>query len=275
QPQHFGKRGEEHGADDDPAQAAHAAEEDDDQEIDGERDGHLFGAHHREVVDVERADAAGERGGDREGEQPVLERVDGGGAGQRLVVAHGVERAAEAERRQAVVEHHDAEERAERQPVVSRQRGDGQRAELRLGNTGDAQRPARDLYPVVGDDGGDKGQPESADGEGVLGQAEEWHADQRGHQRGGDGRGRDVRHERPALRGGEDPGGGSADTGESRGRQRQAADVADHEVVGERERGEERGEDQDVQDIALLARYHGRDDPRRRRDDEAEREPAG
>jgi hypothetical protein len=47
--------------------------------------------------------------------------------------------------------------------------------------------------------------------------------------------------------------------------EREAADVAHHEIVGERERGEERGEDQDVQDVALLARDGGRHEPRRRR----------
>ena len=84
-----------------------------------------------DVGDVERADAAGERAADDEGEHAVLERVDGGGGGERLVVAHGVEGAAQPERREAVVEERDQRQRGQAHPVERGQRGDAPVARAR------------------------------------------------------------------------------------------------------------------------------------------------
>ncbi len=56
-------------------------------------------------------------------------------------------------------------------------------------------------------------------------------------------------------------------------REREAADVADHEVVAERERREEAGEDEDVQQVALLAGKGGGHDPRQPHEDGAAERP--
>ncbi len=220
---------------------------------------------------VQRADAAGEAGPDGEGQHAVPERIDAGRAGQRLVVAHGVKRASEPKGRQASIEQRDRGQRGEGEPVVAWQCGDGDhrsagQAEDGLRDAGDAEGSARDLDPVVRDDPGDERQAERADGEGVLGQPEERHADERRH----DGRGQrgreEVGEERPVGARGENRRRIGADAEERGMGEREAADMAHDEVVGQRQRGEERGEDEDVQEVALLARHHHRHQPRCRHD---------
>jgi len=95
----------------------------------------------------------------------------------------------------------------------------------------------------------------------VLGQPEERHADEGRHDGGGQ-RGRDeVGEEWPVGARGEDGRRVGADAEERRMGEREAADVAHDEVVGQRQRGEERGEDEDVQDVALLRGDHRRHQP--------------
>jgi hypothetical protein len=90
----------------------------------------------------------------------------------------------------------------------------------------------------------------------VLGEPERGHADGRGGQaRDADG-GEESQEKGPARLGGEEGGGVGADAEEGGMGERQAAHVTDHEVVAEGEGGEEAGEDEDVQDVALLAGHH-------------------
>ena len=128
-----------------------------------------------------------------------------------------------------------------------------------LGDARHAERPAREVDPVGGHDLGHHGEAERADGEAVLGQAEHRHADrERGERRPPRTAARSAARERPARLGGEQGRRVGADAEEGGVGERQAAHVADHQVVAEGERREERGEDQDVQDVALLARARRR-----------------
>ena len=56
-------------------------------------------------------------------------------------------------------------------------------------------------------------------------------------------------------------------------REREVADVADHEVVAERERCKEARENENVQQVALLAGKGGGHDPRQRHEDGAAQRP--
>ena len=103
-PEHLGQRSERRRPDEDAAQAPHAAQEHHHEQVDGEAHRELARAQHADVGDVEGADAAGQRAADDEGEHPVLERVDGAASRERLVVAHGVEGAAQPKGREAVIE---------------------------------------------------------------------------------------------------------------------------------------------------------------------------
>ena len=79
--------------------------------------------------------------------------------------------------------------------------------------------------------------------------------------------------ERPARLGDEQRRRVRADAEERRMRERQVAHVTDDQVVAQRERAVERGEDEHVQDVALGSGRDGGDDPRRGDQHQAQREP--
>jgi len=237
------------------------AQEQHDEQVHGEAHREVARAQHAHVRDVEPADAACHRATGHEREHAVLERVDGRRGGERLVVAHGVEGAAEAERGEAVVEQRDQREGAEPHPVKAGQRGDAEGSDLRLRDARHAERAAGEVDPVGGDDLGDDREAERAHGEAVLSEPEHRYGERQRDQPCRGDAGRQDGGERPARLGGQECDGVGADSEQRGVGERQAADVAHDQVVAQRERTVERGEDQHVEHVALLAGRDEGDEP--------------
>ena len=107
----------------------------------------------------------------------------------------------------------------------------------------------------------------------MLGQPEERNADECRHDGSGEAGGDNIGKKRPSSLGGEDRGSVGTNAEEGRVGQRQTADVTHHQIVGQRQRREQRRKDEDVQDITLLARHRRSDEPWCSDDDNAGDEP--
>jgi len=108
----------------------------------------------------------------------------------------------------------------------------------------------------------------------TLGQPEHRHPDRQRHQAGRRDAGGQRGREGPAGLGAQEGRGVGADAEEGGVGQGEAADVAHDQVVAQREGPVERGEDQHVQDVALLTGRHRRDDPRDRDEERPPEAPA-
>ena len=181
------------GAEDHAPDAAHAAEDDHDQEHGGDGEVEHLGRGGLQLGDEEHARHAGEGGADGEGQQLEAGGVDAHGAGGGLVLADGHPGAADAAVAQAGGDEDEQGDQGEADVVV----GGGVDAEVvgedaRGLDAVEACSAVGDAVEVAGDDGDDLAESEGDDGEVVAAEAQRGGAEQdaeEGADEGGGGEG--------------------------------------------------------------------------------------